>query len=426
MKISRDSLGWFIMALILGAGMSGSSEAALNLGPEEIVQAAGADLWVPGYAVPSFYDWNDDNLPDLIVGEGGGGVLDGKVRVYLNLGTMTTPVFSDFFYVQSEGADLILIASGCMGIFPRVVYWDADSRKDLLVGTALGNVRIYLNVGTDAEPTFDAGTTLQVGSPGMKTDIDVGNRATPVVVDWDGDGWRDLVIGAYDGYFHLYLNEGSDTEPEYVSEAFVQESGENLLVPGARSSPCVWDLDDDGKKDILTGNTQGQLIFYSNVGTDIQPNFDGFVVVAADGAPIDLTDNARSRPALCDWTGDGTIDVMIGAADGMIHLFQGMDGTPVLPSPAALCQLHAPWPNPCNPQTIVSFTIQDRTRVRLAIHDLMGRRIDVLAERTFAAGTHHLTWLGEDFTGRSVPSGVYLVRLETQGYTATQRVTLVR
>jgi hypothetical protein len=427
MKIYRDCIGSLIALLVLGAGTSGPSEAALDLGPEEIVQAGGADLMVPGYSTPSLHDWNDDRLPDLIVGEGGGGILEGKVRVYLNVGTTAAPLFSDFFYVQSDGADLSLIASGCLGLFPRVVYWDADDRKDLLVGTALGNARIYLNVGTDAEPTFDAGTTLQVGSPGSKTDIDVGSRATPIVVDWDGDGWRDLVIGALDGFLYLFLNEGSDTDPDYINVAFVQESGANLLVPGARSSPCVRDLDDDGKKDILSGNTNGQLIFYSNVGTHIQPDFEGSVLVEADGVPIDLPDNARSRPALCDWTGDGFLDVLIGAADGMIHLFQGIpDNTPVSLDQVAFGQLHAPWPNPCNPQAIVSFTVPDRTRARVLIHDLRGRRIGVLAERTFAAGTHRLLWRGEDSTGRSVPAGVYLVNLETPGYTASRRLTIVR
>ena len=86
-----------------------------------------------------------------------------------------------------------------MGCFPRVVYWDADARKDLLVGQAVGTVKVFLNVGTDTDPNFDGGTFLQVGQPGAKTIIDVGYRATPSVVDWNNDEKKDLVVGALDG-----------------------------------------------------------------------------------------------------------------------------------------------------------------------------------------------------------------------------------
>jgi hypothetical protein len=75
-----------------------------------------------------------------------------------------------------------------MGAYPRVVDWNEDGRKDLLIGEAGGKVALFTNIGTDAAPIFDAGVFLQVGPPGSKTDINVGARATPNVVDWDNDG----------------------------------------------------------------------------------------------------------------------------------------------------------------------------------------------------------------------------------------------
>lgn len=86
--------------------------ADLVLGPEGLVQAGGVDIDVPGYSVPSFVFWNSDTLKDLVVGEGGGGVTEGKVRVYLNVGTPGNPQFNDYFYVQSSGADLISPGAG--------------------------------------------------------------------------------------------------------------------------------------------------------------------------------------------------------------------------------------------------------------------------------------------------------------------------
>ncbi len=303
----------------------------LNLGPEEIVQAGGIDIDVPGYSVPSFVDWNNDSLPDLVVGEGGGGYT-GKVRVYENVGTSSSPAFSSYTYVQSAGADLTCPASGCLGCFSRVVYWDADNRKDLLVGQADGKVKLFLNNGTDANPMFDGGTFLQVGPPGSKTDIDVGSRATATVADWNSDGKKDLVVGELDAVVNVFLNEGTDTAPDFRSLISAKEDGSDLEVPFSRSSPVVLDLDDDGKKDLLSGNTYGHLLFYSNTGTDTEPSFSGYVHVESDGVPIDLA-GYRSRPSVVDWTGDGLLDVLIGTSDGKVHLYQGV------PEPATLSLL---------------------------------------------------------------------------------------
>lgn len=299
----------------------------LRLGPEELLQADGFDIQVPGYSVPSLADWNNDGLMDLIVGEGNY-ANPGKVRIYLNVGTESQPQFFDYSYAQCAGADLTVPASGCLGCFPRVVYWDMDARKDLLIGLADGTVAIFGNMGTDDNPAFIPGVRVQVTSPGF--DLDVGNRATPTFLDWNSDGMTDLVVGGLDGRIHLYINCGcgGPVPPKfYFTDPigdFALEDGWDLTVPSARSSPAVLDLDGDGRKDLLTGNTEGELLLYLNVGTDVNPEFSGYSLVESDGVPINLAGSPRSRPFLCDWTGDGYLDVLIGAGDGKIHLYQSV------------------------------------------------------------------------------------------------------
>jgi hypothetical protein len=83
----------------------------LHLGPEELVEAGGVDIDVPGYSVPSFVHWDSDGLKDLVVGQGSGTALV-KVRVYLNEGTVLEPQFSTSFYAQSNGSDLTLTGFG--------------------------------------------------------------------------------------------------------------------------------------------------------------------------------------------------------------------------------------------------------------------------------------------------------------------------
>ena len=95
--------------LILGAS---SVAAAFGLGPEEQVQAYGSAIDVPGYSVPSLVPWDADALPDLVVGQGGGTEPEGKVRVYLNTGSVSAPQFASFSYAQSLGSDLVVIGGG--------------------------------------------------------------------------------------------------------------------------------------------------------------------------------------------------------------------------------------------------------------------------------------------------------------------------
>ena len=303
----------------------------LDLGPEELVEANGAVIAVPLYSVPSYVNWDGDGIPDLVIGEGPSGGF-GKVRVYLNTGTLAEPEFGDYTFVQSNGSDLSVIGSGCLGIFPRAVYWDADSKIDLLIGMADGRVKLYTNnsdPNVSPIPTFDGGEFLTVGTDKAKVIIDVGLRATSTVVDWNSDGKKDLAVGAYDGNIHVFINEGTDTSPDFITEVLAQDqNGTPVVVPSARSSPVVLDLDDDGKKDLLTGNTNGQLLLYSNTGTEQDPTFYGYSPVEANGVPIDLPSTPRSRPSVCDWTGDGALDVLIGAYGGNVHLYQGFPPVP--------------------------------------------------------------------------------------------------
>jgi len=277
---------------------------------------------VTGYSVPSFADWDSDGLEDLVVG-GGSGTYTPKVRVYLNEGTAQAPKFAAPFYAQSGGADLTATGSGCMGLFPRVCYWDGDGLKDLVVGNALGGITFFRNTGSDTNPTFDGGTLLQVGASGAKIDIDIGSRACIDILDWNNDGRKDLVAGDLNSNISVFLNVGTDTSPDFLAETFVMDGGSTMVVPGYRASPAVADLNGDGAKDILAGNTDGQLLFYANVGTDASPLFDGYSAVLSDGLAIDLT-ASRSRPGICDWTGDGLWDVLVGASDGYVYLYQGI------------------------------------------------------------------------------------------------------
>ena len=312
----------------------------LTLDPQQIIQAGGVNIDVGTYSVPSLVRWDADDLHDLLVGQG-----DGKVRVYLNIGTSDAPSFDVFSYVQDGGSDLSVGSSGCMGSFPRAVDWDRDGRLDLIVGeSGSGYVKFFKNTaeGPGDPPQFNGATDLTHG-PGTEV-IAASSRCTPTIVDWNNDGNHDLITGGLDGCVRYYQNASPSGMPALAQAAPVMVpvagGGSEPLDVGARSSPAVADMDGDGRKDLVIGQTDGKLRFYSNVGSDDAPAFSNFAYVQYDTgggvlADIDLPGSARSRPAVCDWNADGNLDLLVGGGDGLVRLYPGT------PDPATIILLLA-------------------------------------------------------------------------------------
>jgi hypothetical protein len=56
-------------------------------------------------------------------------------------------------------------------------------------------------------------------------------HASPWVVDVDGDGVKDLVVGDFSGHFRFYRNEGTDQRPRYARPVNLQAGGVDAQVP---------------------------------------------------------------------------------------------------------------------------------------------------------------------------------------------------
>lgn len=97
------------------------------------------------------------------------------------------------------------------------------------------------------------------------------------------------------------------------------------------------------------------------------------------------------------------------------------------PPMQAMSRITRVAPNPFNPRTVVEFSLPRNARVTVLLHDLRGRRVRTIDRGTLDAGTHEQVWNGRDDAGREVASGVYLVRVVTDGAVgAGRKITLVR
>ncbi|MHB9028619.1 MAG: T9SS type A sorting domain-containing protein, partial [Candidatus Latescibacterota bacterium] len=84
-------------------------------------------------------------------------------------------------------------------------------------------------------------------------------------------------------------------------------------------------------------------------------------------------------------------------------------------------ELKGSYPNPFNPSTTITFTLNETRRVALDVYNVAGQKVDTLLNGVLRAGEHSLTW---NASGRA--SGVYFCRLEAEGKTAVRKMVLAR
>jgi hypothetical protein len=84
------------------------------------------------------------------------------------------------------------------------------------------------------------------------------------------------------------------------------------------------------------------------------------------------------------------------------------------------------YPNPFNPSTTIQFDLPEESNVRIIIYDILGREVTRVVDGMMGAGRYNQTWNGQDGTGRSVASGVYIVRIEARSVLSERNLVSMR
>lgn len=139
-------------------------------------------------------DWDGDGVLDLLVGD-----IGGHVWLVPNGGTAKKRVFGSPRKLEADGK---VIQAPHGDSHPVLADWDGDGVPDLIVGCGDGSVRWYRNVGTPKVPKLAAAKVLVHESsfgkkfpPQPSAKDQPCMRAKVCVVDWDGDGRLDLLLG---------------------------------------------------------------------------------------------------------------------------------------------------------------------------------------------------------------------------------------
>jgi hypothetical protein len=84
------------------------------------------------------------------------------------------------------------------------------------------------------------------------------------------------------------------------------------------------------------------------------------------------------------------------------------------------------YPNPFNPSTTISFSLPEKSSVRLEIYDVLGKLVTTLVDNEMEPGNFKISWHGKDQSGLSVASGIYLYRLQAGSNTAMKKMVLLK
>jgi hypothetical protein len=145
-------------------------------------------------------------------------------------------------------------------------------------------------------------------------------------VDWDEDGKKDLITGGSDGLIRIYININTDADPKFEGYTYLQKGGSNFDA-GSYVCPYIIDWNKDGKKDVIIGEGNGKIWLLVNEGTNAAPVFNTATYVQDGGSDLDA--GTRVSPVATDWDGDGRIDLLVGEYQGYVYYFKNVSLGPL-------------------------------------------------------------------------------------------------
>ncbi len=208
-----------------------------------------------------------------------------------------------------------------------------------MVGDAQGNLYYCANLGKANSPNFrtyskskdriDLKLSPKFNFITKRTTyepVEFMNYATPFIVDWNGDGKRDLLVG--EGTYsvnaiRLFLNPGN----QGISQGS-RDKEKYLFVGEKRTflSPSAYDWDGDGNLDLIICDSKGVVTVHPNPNGEFtggEKEMTTFKTLTFEGHEDTSRVLGYCTPQPCDWNADGVMDLIWGGRGGEIRVSLG-------------------------------------------------------------------------------------------------------
>ena len=367
-------------------------------------------------ARPTTMDVDGDGLIDIIFGTAGfynDGNRDPRLVYLRNTGNATEPSFEiadDDFLDFSKFGNIPI-----WGFAPEAGDLDGDGDIDLVIGEFDGGLFFVEN-------TAGAGNKPVFATPVYPyADINVGTASTPAILDVNGDGLNDLVIGERLGNNDIsgkcsnlnYLeNIGSENSPAFNPDETQAPNTQcfGLVLFNEHIGLTEYSAPDffrtsEGLQ-LMLGSEDGAIRIYN----DIEGNIDGKFALQNERFG-NIRDGFRTVPELADIDGDGLYELILGNFRGGLTAYDTeieRDATGVATVDREAIR-HSIFPNPANS----SFSISGLTNQELSLYDITGKEIGIVK----GSNTIDITHLN---------SGVYMVSIKGIDYVWTEKLIIVR
>ncbi len=239
---------------------------------------------------------------------------------------------------------------------------------------------------------------------------------------WDGSAWVNEAREMY--AYDIHGNKTYETWQEWDGSAWVNTtqilrtydaSGNMVKEQWQEWNGAGWD---DINWYLCTYDAAGHLL------TEVEQEWDGsaWVNVSQSLYSYDVS-GLTTQVVDQEWDGSAWVNDSRVLFTWTFNTDVAEEGGGLLPQRFTLGN----YPNPFNPETAIQFALPRESEVTVQVFDVRGSLVRTLtAGKRYGAGTHTVKWDGRDTEGMSVPSGVYLYRLESSEFTQTNRCVLMK